>query len=87
MSTSRSYPQRLLFPRQAAARPLRSSLRTRSTPGRLRQAVLRSPDATATPEPRTYLVIPRARVDAKTAGCMQHLRQAGQTATRLARPF
>jgi hypothetical protein len=36
MSASRSYPQRLLFPRQAAPRPLRLSLRTRSTPGRLR---------------------------------------------------
>ncbi len=36
MSNSRSYPQRLLFPRQGAARPLRLSLRTRSTPGRLR---------------------------------------------------
>ena len=38
MSTSRSYPQRLLFPRQAAPRPLRLSLRARSTPGRLRHA-------------------------------------------------
>lgn len=38
MSASRSYPQRLLFPRQAAPRPLRLSLRTRSTPGRLRHA-------------------------------------------------
>jgi len=38
MSASRSYPQRLLFPRQAAPRPLRLSLRTRSTPGRLRLA-------------------------------------------------
>jgi hypothetical protein len=36
MSASRSYPQRPLFPRQAAPRPLRLSLRTRSTPGRLR---------------------------------------------------
>jgi hypothetical protein len=44
MSTSRSYPQRLLFPRQAAPRPLRLSLRTRSTPGRLRHPVRGSTD-------------------------------------------
>lgn len=41
MPATRSYAQRLLFPRQAARQsPLRLTLRTRSTPGRLRHAGL-----------------------------------------------
>jgi hypothetical protein len=46
MPAIRSYVQRLLFPRQAAVRvPARLSLRTRSTPGRLRHALRASPDS------------------------------------------
>jgi hypothetical protein len=46
MPAIRSYAQRLLFPRQAAVRvPARLSLRTRSTPGRLRHALRALPDS------------------------------------------